>query len=79
MNETKRLPKRILVDFTGTLEWVMVYDFLAEDVAVIQWALPDWTIVRATAVALGDTHPETGEPIWTWDGEMTPVTEEQEA
>ena len=35
--------------------------------------------MRATAVALGDTHRETGEPIWTWEGEMTPGTEEQEA
>ncbi len=76
MNETKR----ILVDYAGDhCAWTDVIDMLADDVAIIQWTQPDGTMMRATAVALGDTHPETGEPIWTWDGEMTPVTEEQEA
>lgn len=77
MNETK--PNRILVEFNENRAWCDVVDWLATDVAVIQWTQPDGTIVGATAVDLGEKHPETGEPVWTWDGQMTAVTEEQEA
>lgn len=67
---------RILVNYAGDhTAWTDVVEFLAEDMAIIQWTQPDGTVVRGTADYEGDRHPETGEPVFAWDGDMYPVDE----
>lgn len=69
------MTESILVDFGGNITWTDVVERLAEDVAVIQFEQPGVGLVRDGAIAQGDVHPETGEPIWTWNGDFEPISE----
>ncbi len=71
MNETKR----ILVEFTGNFSWCDVVEKLRDGEAIVTWDQPGVGMVNGYVHRMGDTHPETGEPIWTWNGDFEPISE----
>ena len=71
MKETKK----VLVDFGGNRSWCVVVEKLRDGEAIVTWDQPGVGMVTGCVHRMGDTHPETGEPIWTWNGDFEPISE----
>jgi len=69
----------LLVDFGGSMTHCDLVEQLDDRTAVVRWHQPQVGDVTGTVEAFGDTHQGTGEAIWTWNGEFTPVQEEEQA
>jgi len=65
--------EKILVDFGGSMTHCEQVQKLGDRTAVVRWHQPQVGDVTGAVEAFGDTHQETGEQIWTWNGDYEMV------